>query len=449
MIARVLFVSLALLSGLVLTARAAGVFTDEERAKIVTFWTVPGRYKISPLEGVEKKGLWQVRLTPEGSLWFWKYQNAIGAAKAPPTQSPGEQQIAPALTAWKTWVAAKLAYDRWQAQDVADRANGALNVGTAPTPNTLHPLPPPLPGPIPADLLAAAGNPPAFAGAVVPMQYAIRFDNGDEYNYTDNVRVGSPSFAYYRFPQGVMDAGEPLKSMPDAQLNALFVTSGFTPSEQRVMKAVSRLEGGFDSVNTYDTGFVSIGFIQFITAGEGKGSLLEVLRQEKTEQTAQFAGDFHQFGVDVSEDGALVVVDPVTGAELTGADAVLKTIADKRLTAIWQRAGRRSMAFRVAQIKVAKAHYWPADDPFTIAVNGQTVTGKVSDVIKSEAGITTLFDRKVNRGSIAPFADVLARVMMAHNLTNPADATMYEREIIQACKYRTDFLADPTLSQPK
>ena len=220
-------------------------------------------------------------------------------------------------------------------------------------------------------------------------------------------------------------------------------------SEQRIAKAVSRLEGGFDSVNTYDTGFVSIGFIQFITGSEGKGSLLEVLRQEKTDQPAQFASDFHQFGVDVDADGVLVVTDPLTGAELTGADAVQKTIADKRLTAVWQRAGKKSMAFRVAQIKVAKSHYWPADDPFTITVNGQTITGKVSDVIKSEAGFATLFDRKVNRGSIAPFADALTKVMIAHSLTSVADATPYEREIIQACKYRTDFLADRTLSQPK
>ena len=73
--------------------------------------------------------------------------------------------------------------------------------------------------------------------------------------------------------------------MPDARLKALFAAAGFTGSEQRVMKAVSRLEGGFDSVNTYDTGFVSIGFIQFITEGEGKGSLLEVLQQEKADQT--------------------------------------------------------------------------------------------------------------------------------------------------------------------
>ena len=430
-------------------APAAPVFTEDERTRIVTFWNAPDRYKIGVAANVEKKGLWQVRLTVDGSQWFWRYQNAIGAGKAPPTVSPGENTSVPAFAAWKTWVAAKIAYDRWQAQDVADRANGVLNVGMAPTPNTLHPLPPTLPGLMPADLLAAVGDAPPFANAVVPMRYAIAFDDMDTYTYQDNVRVGSPSFAYYRFPQGVNDEGEALKTLPDAQLNPLFAKAGFNESEQRVARAVSRLEGGFDSVNTYDTGYVSIGFIQFITAGDGKGSLLEVLRQEKTDQPDAFGRDFHQFGVDVNADGVLDVIDPVTGAELTGAEAVQRTIADKRLTAVWQKAGKRSEAFRVAQIKVAKTHYWPLDDTFTIMVNGQTFSGKVSDVVHSEAGLTTLFDRKVNRGKIAPFEDALARVMTAHNLTSVAQAAQYEREIIMACKYRTDFLADTTLSQPQ
>lgn len=150
--------------------------------------------------------------------------------------------------------------------------------------------------------------------------------------------------------------------------------------------------GGFESVNTYDTGFDSIGFIQFITGEDGHGSLLEVLAREKAEQQKAYDADFRRFGVDVDAAGTLVAIDPASGAELSGAAAVLRVIEDKRLTAVFQRAGRRSQAFRVAQIEVAKSHYWPADDPLVVTVNGQTVTGRVSDVIRSEAGMATLFD---------------------------------------------------------
>jgi hypothetical protein len=69
-------------------------------------------------------------------------------------------------------------------------------------------------------------------------------------------------------------------------------------------------------------------------------------------------------------------------------------------------------------------------------------------VVKSEAGLATLFDRKVNRGTVAPLADVVARTMADHSLTSLADASQYEKEIVAKCKYRGDFLADATLGQP-
>jgi hypothetical protein len=221
-----------------------------------------------------------------------------------------------------------------------------------------------------------------------------------------------------------------------------------SPSEQRIARAVSRLEGGFETINTYDTGYVSVGFIQFVTMETGRESLSEVLAWEKGNHADDYARDFHRLGVDVDEAGQLAVVDPATGAALVGPDAVLKVIEDKRLTAVFQRAGRHSRAFRVAQIRAAKAHYWPANDPVTVMVNGRPLSGTVSDVIRSEAGIATLFDRKVNRGTIAPFAEVVAGVMAAHGLASLPGAAAYEREIVAQLKYRADFLADRTLSQP-
>jgi hypothetical protein len=246
------------------------LFTDAERAQIAAYWNAPGRVSVQAPPDVAKSGLWQVRLTPDGSLWFLKYQIAIGAAKAPPTQDPS---TLPATGAWKTWVDAKLVYDRWQAKAIADSANSAFHVGKPATSITAPPAPP---GPIPADLQAACGDPPPFANAVTPMQTTITFDDNDTYNYLDNIKL-PPSYAYYRFPQGTDTDGTALRNMTDAELIPLFAAAGFNESEQRIARAVSKLEGGFDAVNTYDTGFVSIGFIQFITAVDGKGSLLEVL----------------------------------------------------------------------------------------------------------------------------------------------------------------------------
>ncbi len=435
--------------------QAEGLFTADERAKLVTFWNEAGRSRVGLPADTAQHGPWQVRLTPDGSAWLLKYQIAAGAAAAPPTQE-ATAAVAKPVEVWKTWVRAKIAYDRWLAQQTADAANAALikpaadpaKPESATPPPAQPPAVPPFPGPLPPDLLMAAGNPPPLASAVTPLLTTVTFPDNETFAYPSHIAL-PPAFAYYRFPQGTVAYGPGLKDLPPADIDALFAAAGMTPSEQRIALAVSKLEGGFESVNTYETGYVSVGFIQFITFDDGKHSLCEVLLREKTERPEDFAKDFHAYGLDVTADGVYTVVDPTTGAELLGPDAVKKTVDDKRLVAVFQRAGRHSLTFRAAQVKVAKAHYWPTEDPFTITVNGSTITGKVSDVLTSEAGIATLFDRKVNRGSIAPFADVLTKVMTAHNLTQLSEVAPYEKEIVAGLKYRTDYLKDPTLSQPK
>jgi hypothetical protein len=424
-------------------AHADAIFAPDERAALVTYWNADGRYGSRLPDAAAADGPWQVRLTPAGSGWLLRYQNAIGAA-APPTQSP--DAVTSPVPGWQAWVRAKLARDRWQAQLAADAANAAVHPSPAATLAT-PPAAPQVPGPIPADLLAAAGDPPPLAGIVAPMLWTVTFDDSESFGYQDNVQL-QPAFAYYRFPEGTVAHGPALRDLPAAELDALFAASGMTETQQHVARAVSRLEGGFESVNTYDTGFVSVGFIQFASMGDGKHSLSEVMLREKADRPADFSADFHRYGLDVGADGAMVAVDPATGAELAGGDAVLKVIADKRLAAVFQRAGRHSRAFRTAQIRIAASHYWPADDAFTVTENGQPLSGKVSDIIHSEAGLATLFDRKINRGSIAPFTAVLTRVMAAHNLSSLADAVPYEREIITGMKYRADFLAETSLTQP-
>ncbi len=440
------------------SAFAGGLFSDADCSQIVSYWSSPNRYLVSaPSRFVGAP--WQVRLTPEGSVWLHRYQQAIGGGKAPPTADPTAQ--ASGLEGWKTWVQKKAAYDRWTAQQTANRLNSLLTAPVPPAsdragaPNAISaqtnappapmPLEPPaIPGPIPADLLAAAGNPPELACAVTPLQHTIAFDDGDTFVYLDHTNV-PPTYAYYRFPQGVGTGGTPLE---EAERNALFDAAGLTDTQKRVMVVVSKFEGSFDAVNTYDTGYVSVGFIQFITLDDGRHSLADVLNHEKVDSPADFVRDFRRFGIDLTADRVVTVVDPATGAELVGADAVSKIVDDKRLIAVFQKAGKSSRAFRIAQIHVAKENYWPEDDPIAVAVNGQTLTGKVSDVIKSEAGLATFFDRKVNRGSVNPLAEVVAKVMEAHKLDQLSDARKYEKEIVAACRYRGDFLANASLRQP-
>ena len=396
---------------------APPLWTEAERDSCVTFWSRPSRMRVSFASP-------RASLTPEASLWFHDFNRALRAA--PPAEA----------AAWKAWTDAKFAHDRWEAAQAA----GA-------SPNDLEP---PGPGLIPDSLLRAAGDPPPLSAALVPKRYVISLDDGPPLTYTAPIAI-SPRYPSYRFADGVISGGAPLRDMKAGDLDSLMLASGLTPFEAHVIGAVSRLEGGFDAVNTYDTGYVSVGFIQFITAVGGDGSLASVLATEKANAPADFARDFHVRGIDVTPSGIYAAVDPATGAELTGPEAVQKTIHDPRLVAVFQSAGRSSTAFRVAQIQTAKRSYYPADDPITVTLpNGATLTGRVGDVLHSEAGMATAFDRKVNTGHAAPeVAAAAVSVLAAHGLTTLADLAPYEREVITALKYRADFLADKSLGQPQ
>ncbi len=137
----------------------ASVFTDDERAKISAYWNEPGRYKVTaPLVETEDSP-WKARLTPDASRWFWSYQRAISAGKNPPSVQPVGS--GPSFEAWETWVTARHAYDKWAAGEGAIEANLAVRGKQREKPGA---PPPPHPGPIPPDLLAAAGNPPPLVG---------------------------------------------------------------------------------------------------------------------------------------------------------------------------------------------------------------------------------------------------------------------------------------------
>lgn len=420
------------------------IYSDAERARIVAYWNTPGRYVLGVRTG-ENDGPVVARLTPEASVWLRAYNNILRPGKQPPT----EKRVTPVSDTdtsrkWEAWVVSKLNYDRWAAQRAADASNRQLGFTVPAVPLSA----PPLPGVIPPDLLLAVGNPPAMAAPVLPRRYTVTIEEETPLVYSDNIALGSSRNPSYRFAQGVISFGRRLREWDKTELNTLFSQVGLTPFEQNVVQAVSVLEGGFDSINTYDTGYVSVGFIQFATLGGGAGSLGAVLKQQKQRMPQEFENDFARFGVNVDYTGTLVVVDPQTGAELRGPAAIYKIIDDKRLIAVFQRAGR-TKAFQIAQIQIAKRNYYPADDPVMITVGGQERQIKVSDVIRSEAGMATLFDRKVNTGNIRILGDAVSTLMRDRGLTDVNQVLPFERELIPKLRWRTDFLKDPTLAQPQ
>lgn len=408
------------------------MFSESERTAIVTFWNEPGRYTVTAPADVIKKGVWQPRLTVEGSRWLQRYQRSLSQANEKERRE------------WEAWVKVRTARDEALAKAGCDLANNVVRGGVSfeqPAPTVGEPVL------MPAGLVAAAGNAPPIVAAAAPLRAIVAFDDSS-YEYTDHVPIRH-SFVYYRFSEGTVGYGPRLSAMPESELDALFGEAGMTASEAKVAKAVSKLEGGFETINTYDTGYISVGFIQFTTGEAGRGSLIGVMRWLYDRHPVEYGRFFRRYGIEVTADRMLVVVDPSTGVELTGADAVLKAIQDKRLIAVFQRAGRLCREFRIAQIAVAKSHYWAGDLEFTVTVTGVPVTARVGDIIRSEAGLATLYDRRVNRGNISPFTETVQELVDRRKLTSIEQIAEYEREIVAKMRYRVDFLNDASLSQPE
>jgi hypothetical protein len=453
--------ALAALAGL---CPAQSLFDARERAEIKRTYKTDVRMDVGVPPYGSKGRVWQVRLTATGSKWLYTYEHS-----QPPEDSDHDN--------WQAWIDNKIAFDRAAAAKKASALNGNpvddedsssetptdadfgdmgsvggmsdLNQISGPYAITINGESIENPGPMPQDLkdfMSDAGE-PIFAAAVKPHLYKISFGDDAAVSFIDQAPVPE-RYLYFRASDGVISGGTPLKTISDDDISNLCSKAGIDDSTWHVMRAVSSLEGGFDSINTYDTGYISVGFIQFTTGSSGAGSLAKVLLREKQNDPSAFASDFKKYGIDVTDKGVLDVYDPKSDDEEAGANAVQFVIHDKRLSAAFVHAGKTSSAFKVAQLQLAKDRYYAGDDTITLKLGGTKTPVRVRDVVKSEAGLAILMDRKVNTGGTGPLNSVMQRVADECQASCAADLANHEDEIVSAMKFRRNFLEDLTLSQP-
>lgn len=419
-------------------------FTPQENRAIRAFWLQDGRYIVDLPESARTQGPWQARQSPEGSTWLLNYyRTARGqAGKVVPTQDPKASDDLG--KAWDAWVDAKYAWDEWQAgQDAWKKNQEALKKSLIAPAGAM----PPEPGPMPDSLKGIVAEPPAFVTPVMPKAHTL--DYGDfKITLQDHTKVRR-KFAYYRFHEGVMDVGSPMRGQTIEQIKPLFTKAGLTESQLRVMSAVSLLEGGFDSLNTYDTGFVSVGFIQFASLRAGSGSLGAVMLRLKKDAPKEFEQHFRKFGLDVTGQGVMVALDLATGEERVGPAANEAIIRDKRLAGIFVRAARKCDDFKIAQIRTAVDQYYPAGDSVSFKVGDQTISGKISDVFRSEAGMATLMDRKVNTGGFGNLTEVMAEMFVTYGFEKFSDLAQVEFQLVRAMVYRKNYMEASDLSRPR
>ncbi|MCC6403410.1 MAG: hypothetical protein IT207_05315 [Fimbriimonadaceae bacterium] len=425
---------LASVTAAALAATGQCAFTSNEVAQVLKYWSEPKRNQVSPL--LRDSQEWVAQISPTGSEYLLRLYRLYGSGKVAPTRVPVPPTIELAL--WEGWAHRKYDFDKHAAQAVAR----AKNLGDVPL------MSPQFAEPMPAGMAERLGEAPVMVEAVRPNRYRFVFHDGVKVEFGDCVRVRD-RYPYYRAHSGVATMGTKARDLPDSELTRACNSAGLSASERRVLLAVSLLEGGFDSVNTYDTGLVSAGFIQFACLKGGSGSLGTAMLSYKERTPTAFTANFKKLGLDVTPGGELQVVRLGDGKVVEGPAAADAIVADPRLAAVFVRAGRVCPYWRGTQLRSAKRLYLPQDERVIVHLGGFPYSIRVGDVIRSEAGLATLTERKVNTGNLGDLGGVLSRIATIYGVTDPLDLPAVELPVVRAATYRKDFLLEANLGRPR
>ena len=177
---------------------------------------------------------------------------------------------------------------------------------------------------------------------------------------------------------------------PDpALLAARLARLGLPTADARIFAVVSSLEGGFDTIQTYDRAKFSWGFIQYAATG----GLPRLLHELKCRVPDCFGAHFGAVGIDVKE-GEIAV--SVNGRTLRGF-AARNRLHDA--PALWKAflSASKDESVQDMQICVAHERYYRPMLEQRFSLGGRTY--QLGDLFAgSELGRAVLFDRAVHRG---------------------------------------------------
>jgi LysM repeat protein len=208
------------------------------------------------------------------------------------------------------------------------------------------------------------------------------------------------------YAAGVSFAGTAIHDIP----RSFFEGAGLSPTLSEALAFVSKNEGNYDAINSYDRAAFSFGFIQF--AGQtANGTLPQFLALAKHQNPQAFEEAFGKFGIDVEfafrnnkyEPAQVVVIRPDApqGQQmLRGVDAEAHLRSDKVLHAIFVRAGHNIEIAKLQVLSAVQEYVNPAlRSRISLNVNGIVVDREpTTDYIRSALGITVLIDMAINQG---------------------------------------------------
>lgn len=244
---------------------------------------------------------------------------------------------------------------------------------------------------------------------------------------------------YSVYPYGISYSGTVVHDIPASYYESV----GLSRQLAEALEFVSKNEGKFDAINSYDKAAFSFGFIQF--AGEtGGGTFPNMMALIKDRNPSLFEEAFGRFGIDVEytykndkyEPASMVVFTP-DGKRYVGTDAEKYIRADKVLHGVFVRAGQNIEVAKLQVLAAVQEYVKPAlRAKISLNANGVDVNREpVTDFINSAGGITVLIDLAVNQGltgALRIFAPAMEQVARQTGITSLAALkNIDEKRVIQ------------------
>lgn len=312
---------------------------------------------------------------------------------------------------------------------------GAFNNSPAPTNGpAIAPPPPPLTMAVPVvsirEMEAVRDEEIRKAHAAVrretrPKSGGVRehrfiFADGSKVVFTDRPRRGRSSARRAHVVSFI--GGESASQESHETFAAAGRTFNLPPQAVEALRYVSRHEGGFDAINTWDSARFSWGFIQF-AGGYGLRPALGHLKEMSPELFREMLA---VYGVDVEKkDGAYEPIfrDPKSGEVLRGKDAEQAYGDRPEIIAAFIRAGRHPEV-KQRQLETAVREYAiPA-----LAADFRGV--RVADLLKSPQALAMLIDRQVQEGNILRLQRALEHVTASGGITCPKALARLESRVL-------------------
>ena len=234
-------------------------------------------------------------------------------------------------------------------------------------------------------------------------------------------------------PMGVSYHGDKVFPIPASYYTSI----GMDASMAKVLEFVSKNEGNFDAINSWDRAFFSFGFVQFAGGGRSLHTLLALIKYRRP---YLFNDCFQRFGIDVEYSfrnnrfsGQRTVTIDEQGRIRRGDEAEKHIGEDKVLTTAFLRAGHDP---EIAKLQVLLAAYEYANPALrrkitVTAAGGVNIRSETSSFIRSPAGLTALVDMSVNQGvggASRLFASAISSVAQEQGLRTEAQLQAINEE---------------------